>query len=162
MLMMKFAQISRKEMQARCCATIAALLFVITTSSYAAAQLHESESVVSPNPEEQEALDIVSQRIAGYNSHDIEAFLAAHAEQVQIFEFPERKIGVGRAHLKSIFAPQFELGKGHVEVLGQFAIGNRVVSHEHITVDGIVERLVTVYTVEKGVITSFRLIESSN
>ena len=149
-------------MQARRCSTIAVLLFVIAASSGAAAQSSESEDVVAPNSEEQKALDIVAQRISGYNSHDIEVFLAAHAEQVQIYEFPERKIGVGRAHLKRIFAPQFELGKGHVEVLGQFAIGNRVVSHEYVTVDRIVERLVTVYTVEKGVITSFRLIESSD
>jgi hypothetical protein len=160
--MMRSAQIGRKEMQSRRCATIAAFLFVAITSSCAAAQPHESGNVVSPNLEEQEALRVVAQRIAGYNSHDIAVFLAAHAEQVQIYEFPERKIGVGRAHLKRIFAPQFELGKGHVEVLGQFAIGNRVVSRENITVDQIVERLVTVYTVEKGVITSFRLIESSN
>ena len=159
---MKFAQVRRKEVQARRCSTIAVLLFVIATSSDAAAQSSESEVVVSPNSEEQKALDIVAQRISGYNSHDIEVFLAAHAEQVQIYEFPERKIGVGRAHLKRIFAPQFELGKGHVEVLGQFAIGNRVVSHEYITVDRIAERLVIVYTVEQGVITSFRLIESGN
>jgi hypothetical protein len=160
--MMRSAKISRKEMQARRCATIATLLFVVITSSFAAAQPNESDSIVSRNSEEQEAIRIVGQRIAGYNSHDIAVFLAAHAEQVQIYEFPERKIGVGRAHLKLIFAPQFELGKGHVEVLGQYAIGNRVVSRENITVDQMVERLVTVYTVEKGVITSFRLIESSD
>jgi len=149
-------------MQVRRCSTIAVLLFVIATSSGATAQSSESEDVDSPNSEEQKALDIVAQRIAGYNSHDIEVFLAAHAEQVQIYEFTERKIGVGRAHLKRIFAPQFELGKGHVEVLGQFAIGNKVVSHEYITVDRTADRLVTVYTVEHGVITSFRLIESGN
>lgn len=157
---MRLAQFKIEKLQARRCIIIVALQFVISGS--ATAELVESESAVTPSAVEQEALEKVAQRIAGYNSHDIEVFLAAHAEDVQIYEFPDEKIGVGRAHLRRIFGPQFESGIGHIEVPHQIAIGNRIVSYEFITIGQEIERLVTVYTVENGGITSLRLIESND
>ena len=157
---MKFAQFRMERTQARQCIIATAFLFVISAS--ASAEPKGPETVDSPSADEQEALNTVSQRTTGYNSHDIVAFLAAHSEEVQIYEFPDRKIGVGRAHLKRIFGPQFERGKDHVEVLRQIAIGNRVVSYENISIDQEIERLAAVYTVEHGEITSLRLIESND
>lgn len=149
-------------MQNRQCVIIAAVLLGLVATSGAVAEREETgRRVNSASHEEQAALNCVAQRIAGYNAHDIDAFLAAHAEQVRIYEFPEKEIGQGRAHLKRIFEPQFDREQGHVEVMGQFVIGNKVVSYEHVTVGQHVERLVTVYTVENGVIASFRLIESN-
>ena len=112
------------------------------------------------NPEKSNALDVVALRIAAYNSHDIDSFLAAHAEQVRIYEYPDKKIGEGRAHLKRIFEPQFAEGLGSVDVKGQFVIGNNVASHEVVTVDGRIENLVIIYTVENSEIVSYRLLES--
>ncbi len=155
---MEIAQFRIGKIQKRRCSIFAALLFVLPTVGSAESDGPETSS--TPSAVEQAALDKVAQRIAGYNSHDIDAFLAAHAEEVQIYEYPDRKIGVGREHLQRIFGPQFALGQGHVEVQQQIAIGNRVISYEYATIDQEVERLVVVYTVENGEITSFRLIES--
>lgn len=141
---------------------IAALLLSMVAGRGAVADERNPEADLVLSESGQVALDAVARRIAGYNAHDIEAFLAAHAEQVGIYEFPEQQIGVGHAHLRWIFTPQFERGLGHVEVLGQFVIGNRVISHEYITIGDEIERLVTVYTVTDGLISSFRLIEAEN
>ena len=132
------------------------LVFLVASLSMAAAGVYAEPR----NPEKSNALDVVALRIAAYNSHDIDSFLAAHAEQVQIYEYPDKKIGEGRAHLRRIFEPQFAEGLGSVDVKGQFVIGNNVVSHEIVTVEGRIENLVIIYTVENGEITSFRLLES--
>ena len=132
------------------------LVFLVASLNMAAAGVYAEPS----NPEKSNALDVVALRIAAYNSHDIDSFLAAHAEQVQIYEYPDKKIGEGRAHLRRIFEPQFAEGLGSVDVKGQFVVGNNVASHEVVTVDGRIENLVIIYTVENGEITSYRLLES--
>ena len=132
------------------------LVFLVASLSMAAAGVYAEPS----NLEKSNALDVVALRIVAYNSHDIDSFLAAHAEQVQIYEYPDKKIGEGRAHLRRIFEPQFAQGLGSVDVKGQFVIGNKVASHEVVTVDGRIENLVIIYTVENGEIVSYRLLES--
>lgn len=111
------------------------------------------------NSAEQAMLDVVAKRISAYNAHNIQQFLAAHDEDVGIYEYPERLIGEGRSHLQRIFAPQFARGEGAVEVVMQRVLGNRVVSEEYATVDGETEHLIIIYTIENGRITSLRLIE---
>lgn len=133
--------------------TTLSTLFLPACASERAADAKTNDAVA------QAALAAVARRINGYNAHDLPAFLAAHAEDVDIIEYPDQQIGIGHKHLTFVFADQFERGHGHIEVLHQITVGNRVISHEHITVDERVERLVIVYTVEAGLITSFRLIE---
>lgn len=108
---------------------------------------------------EQRALAVVARRIDAYNAHDIETFLLAHAEDVQIIEYPDKRIGTGRSHLEWIFGPQFEQGLGSIEILYQTAIGNTIISHERISIGDDIETLVAIYTVENSVIVAVRLIE---
>jgi len=126
------------------------------------AQQSEFRPPIMSNPEEVAVLNVVALRIAAYNAHNIESFVTAHAENVQIYEFPEKKIGEGRAHLKRIFGPQFARGAGLIQVKGQFVIGDKVVSQELVTIDNVTERIIAIYTVENGVINSVRLIESED
>lgn len=126
------------------------------------AQQSEFRAPIMSNPEEVAVLNVVALRIAAYNAHNIESFVTAHAENVQIYEFPEKKVGEGRAHLKRIFEPQFARGAGLIQVKGQFVIGDKVVSQELVTVDNVSERIIAIYTVENGVIHSVRLIESED
>ncbi|MEL6868879.1 MAG: nuclear transport factor 2 family protein [Pseudomonadota bacterium] len=122
--------------------------------------VHASENAVAASDAaDKQALAAVGKRIAGYNAHDLHAFLAAHAEQVAIYEYPDKRIGTGREHLEFVFADQFASSQGHIDVLHQIVVGNRVISHEHITIGARVEQLVVVYTVDQGLITAFRLIE---
>lgn len=143
--------VQKSAMISRLCAI--AILFLAQPLVQATASVDDAGDI------DQRALAAVAKRISGYNAHDLDAFLAAHAEQVAIFEYPEKRIGTGRDHLEFVFADQFARGHGYIEVLHQIVVGNRVISHEHITIDTRVERLVVVYTVEAGAISAFRLIE---
>jgi hypothetical protein len=111
------------------------------------------------SPEERAALDIVARRIAAYNAHDIEAFLATYDEKVRIYIFPERFLGEGRERMRRIFGPQFAKGDGTVKVVGQYVLENKVVSDEIVTISGAVEHNIAVYTISGGLISEVRLIE---
>ncbi|MEO0575300.1 MAG: nuclear transport factor 2 family protein [Pseudomonadota bacterium] len=133
-------------------------LLLLTAALTVASAADEDDSLNSTDTEQQ-MIAAVTRRIDGYNAHDLDAFLEAHAHDVDIIEYPDKRIGVGRAHLAFVFADQFDRNEGHINVLHQIVIGNRVISHEHITTASRIEELVIVYTVEQGLITSFRLIE---
>lgn len=140
---------------------IGSVVTMLGLTIYAAAYAQQSASHpdVDLTENERNALAVVARRIDAYDAHDIEAFLLAHAEDVQIVGFPERKIGEGRSHLEWIFGPQFERGLGAIEVLSQSVIDHTVVSHERIRIGEKVERLVAIYTIENDVIASVLLIE---
>ncbi|MFK7831271.1 MAG: nuclear transport factor 2 family protein [Congregibacter sp.] len=110
---------------------------------------------------EEAALAAVAQRIDGYNQHNVDAYLAAHDVDLEIYEYPDKSIGKGRAHLKKIFGPMLEKGVGRIVVNYQTAVGNKVVSDEHVSYGGPgLQHIVAIYTVEDGLIVSVRLVES--
>ena len=105
-------------------------------------------------------LAVVAKRIDGFNNHDLDAYLAAHHEDVLIFEYPDIAIGKGRSHLKRIFGPLFDQKIGSIEVQHQVAIADVVVSEEFVNYGGDVSlHIVAIYSVENGMISSFRLVE---
>lgn len=108
---------------------------------------------------ERAALDIVNRRIEAYNAHDIEGFLAAYDENVRIYIFPEKFLGEGRERMRRIFGSQFARGDGTVKVLGQYVLENKVVSDEMVTIGGVAEHNIAVYTIANGLIAEVRLIE---
>ena len=125
--------------------------------------VHAEDASVSKDPTaiEKAALTIVAKRIDGYNNHDVDAYLAAHDEDLEIYEYPEKSIGHGRSHLKKIFGPMLEQGKGKIIVIHQTAIGNTVISVEYVGFGGPdLQHIVAIYTVENGLIKTVRLVES--
>jgi hypothetical protein len=118
-----------------------------------------SQSAHTATPAEQAALDVVNKRIAAYNAHDIDAFIATYAENVRIIVYPERVLGTGRERMRGIFGPQFAKGEGVIKVEGQHVLENTVVSAEDITIGARNDRNIAVYTIRDGLIAEVRLIE---
>ena len=127
------------------------------------ASVHADDAGVNKEPTaiEKAALAVVAKRIDGYKNHDVDAYLAAHDEDLEIYEYPTKSIGHGRSHLKKIFGPMLEQGIGTIIVKHQSAIGNTVVSEEYVGYGGPeLQHIVAIYTVENGLITTVRLVES--
>lgn len=104
----------------------------------------------------------VNTRIENYNRHDFEGFLQAHAENVEIYSYPQRLLGTGRAHLRNVLAGRFNDRAVQVEVLSQIVFDRFVVSDEIIRDKGSnnqIEHYVAVYEVVDDQIVSLRLIE---
>lgn len=104
----------------------------------------------------------VDNRIGSYNRHDLEGFLQAHAENVEIYSYPQRLLGTGRAHLRNVLAGRFNDRAVQVEVLSQIVFDRFVVSDEVIHETGSdtqIEHYVAIYEVMDDQIVSLRLIE---
>ena len=115
--------------------------------------------VANVSAAERSALSAVARSIDGFNAHDLDAYLAAFAEDVGVYVFPDLQRGAERAHLERIFGPSFERGEGAIEVRGQWVTGNVVVTDEVMSGGGASERIIVIHTVEDGVISEYRLIE---
>ena len=131
------------------------VFFGCLTPAIDAASAGESAKV---DPSDAAVAQAVQRRIDAFNNHDLDGYLAAHKADVQIYRYPDRLLGTGRAHLKNIFEPTFVAKKGRVKVLGQFVMGQTVVSREHLTTKDRSEQLIAIYTVADGKIASLRLI----
>jgi hypothetical protein len=112
------------------------------------------------NPADQAALDLINKRIAAYNAHDMEAFLATYDEGVRIFSYPDRLLGVGRDRMRGIFGPQFARGEGKITVLGQHVLAGRVVSDEDNMIGTREDHAIAIYTLRDGLIAEVRLLET--
>jgi hypothetical protein len=116
-------------------------------------------TATSAETTEQAALALVNKRMAAYNAHDIEAFLATYAPKVRIYIYPERFLGEGRERMRRLFGPQFARGDGKVVVLDQHVVDDKVVNVEDVTIADSRERNISIYTIKDGAIAEVRLIE---
>ncbi|MFJ8045548.1 nuclear transport factor 2 family protein [Kitasatospora sp. NPDC096147] len=72
---------------------------------------------------------VVERQLTAYNAHDLDAFLATYAEQVEV----NRRGGDplrGREALREVYGPQFAAGRCRAEILGRLTEGDWVVDHE--------------------------------
>ena len=75
-------------------------------------------------------LEVVNERMSAYNRHDLDAFLATYADGVAVFTYPNRSLGKGKAHMRSIFEPMFKKGAAQVVIHHQVVKDSFVVNHE--------------------------------
>ena len=103
-------------------------------------------------------LEVVNARMSAYNNHDLDAFLTVYAEGVEIYTYPDRSLGGGVDHLRSIFAPMFEKGDVQVTLEHQIAKDGYVVNHEMVTEGETTTEYVSIYEVRDGLIHSVRFV----
>ncbi len=109
---------------------------------------------------EERALEAAAARNAAVNANDIEAFLSAYAPDVRVYQYPDKLLGSGVDRMRMLFEGIFQDEGAAVTVHGQWALGPVVTSRETLTLYGVSEDLISVYTVDgAGRITEVRLIE---
>lgn len=104
------------------------------------------------------ALEVVNQRMAAYNRHDLGAFLDTYSEGVEIFTYPDRSLGKGKDHMRSLFEPMFEEGRVQVTLHHQIAKDGYVVNHETVSDGDTATEYVSIYEVRDGKIQSVRFV----
>lgn len=77
--------------------------------------------------------DIIQAQLEAYNARDVDAFLALHAEDAQLFALPENKlIAAGQAQLRERYSQRFSNPELHATVVQRIVRGNYVIDHEEI------------------------------
>ena len=77
---------------------------------------------------------LVQQQLNAYNLRNIDAFLEPYADSVEIYFFPDRLIGKGKATMRNNYEMMFSQFKDlHCEVTKRMLQGNTVIDHEAVT-----------------------------
>ena len=106
-----------------------------------------------------DTLSVVNERMNAYNNHDLKRFLLTYADDIQVYDYPDKPIGKpGKAHIKGIFKPLFEEGIISVKIHHQITQGNYVINHETVTHNGKDTKYVSIYEVTDGLIASVRFV----
>ena len=95
-------------------------------------------------------LSLVEQQLNAYNARSIDAFLAAYADDAELYQFPDKLIGKGKDAMRKAYAAVFYSAPNlHCEVKDRIMHGNTIIDYETITgigkskVDG-----VSIYQIE--------------
>lgn len=97
---------------------------------------------------------VVQRQLDAYNARDVEAIVAAYADDAQQFEHPAKLLARGSAELRARFALRFQDPRLHARLVRRMVAGHVVVDHEEITAtfpEGPGQReLVAIYEVQEG------------
>ena len=103
-------------------------------------------------------LSTLKRRHAAYNTHNLDAFLAVHASDIAVYTFPDRLLGSGHDHLTMLFAPRFEEGVVHVDLVSSIDADPFLVVEETVDYRTHTTRYVAVYEIRDGFIQSVRFL----
>lgn len=137
-------------------ATVTLLALLLQSCQPQAADLGDTEA--SSERANHSPLEIVNLRMQAYNEHDLDLFLSTYAEDVKIFTYPDRSLGGGKKHIKSIFEEMFREGSVRVDIHHQIAKDSYVINHETVVSGDEETEYVSIYEVRKGLIRSVRFV----
>jgi hypothetical protein len=113
--------------------------------------------VAAPPSRSQSPESVVLRQLEAYNAHDVEAFTAFYAEDVELVDFPAAlREPKGKAGLKAFYAKRFKDNPDlHASAKDQILSGPYVIHREKVT--GLADRkgpleVVVVYLVKDGLI----------
>lgn len=99
-------------------------------------------------------LEVVNKRMNYFNKHNYTDFIKLYNTNVEVYTYPDKLMGKGSDRLSSIFKADFESKLVSVKVVNQMNNGPYVINHEIVTNDGKETKYISIYKVEKGLISS--------
>lgn len=96
-------------------------------------------------------VDLVQQQLNAYNAHDLEAFLAPYAEDVEIYQFPNTLLSKGKEQMRKDYLFITKVPKLFCRLQNRVVQGNMVIDHEEVSGFGPKPvHAVAIYLIEKG------------
>ena len=125
------------------------VLLIFTTSLVISS--HSWSKELSP-------IEVVNKRMEAYNNHNFNGLIDLYAANISIYTYPDSKLAEGKENLESIFKPLFAEGKVKVKIVKQIENGSYVVNEEIVSYPNENKKYVSIYKVEKGLITEVRFV----
>lgn len=97
--------------------------------------------------------DLAQRQLNAYNAHDIEAFLEPYADDIELYDLPNKLISKGKDAMRQDYGKIFTNAPAlHCELVNRMVVGNTVVDHERVTVvaDKAPTEAVAIYKIENG------------
>lgn len=99
---------------------------------------------------------LAERQLAAYNARDLDAFSACFAEDVEVYDFPGVLAIKGQNAFRARYAERFKSEGLEAIVVHRAVIGERVIDHERVWLNGRAAgdptELVVIYTVRDGLI----------
>ena len=107
----------------------------------------KSDSLIMNTPEM-----LVQQQLNAYNAHDLEAFLAYYAEDIELATIPPSgDITHGKNNIRKTYGVIERTPHLHCKILNRIVEGNMIIDHEEITTgNGKTFTSIVIYIIEKG------------
>ncbi|MFY7671631.1 amidohydrolase family protein [Tenacibaculum sp. MEBiC06402] len=103
--------------------------------------------IIKDTPEQ-----LVQRQVNGYNAGDIDAFLEPYSDDFEIYDYPNKLKGKGKANFKGGYAKLFKTYPNlHCEIVKRMVLGNKVIDYERIT--GISDKpieAIAIYEIKNG------------
>lgn len=112
-----------------------------------------SQAIVKPADVTPE--NLVQKQLEAYNARDIDAFLATYADDVELYDLPDKLISKGKEAMRKEYGAFFNKAKSlHCEIVNRIVLNNTVIDHEKVTVNPQkpASQTVAIYKVENGLI----------
>ncbi|MCJ8274559.1 MAG: amidohydrolase family protein, partial [Psychrosphaera sp.] len=91
--------------------------------------LHTPASLIVPTPEQ-----LAQQQLNAYNMRDLEAFLAPYADDVEVYQFPNKLNYKGKDKMRKTYKGMFErVTDLHCELIKRIVFGNTIIDQERVT-----------------------------
>jgi len=76
---------------------------------------------------------VVQRQLDAFNARDLDALLAAYAEDARMFEHPSKLLASGTAAFRERYAARFQEPNLHATLLNRTVMGHIVIDHEEVT-----------------------------
>ncbi len=98
---------------------------------------------------------LAQQQLNGYNAHDIDAFLAPYADDVEIYDLSGKLLMKGKAEMRKNYSGLLKMPGLHCRLVNRIVQDETVIDHEEITANSMKKPLygIAVYVTAKGKIT---------
>lgn len=97
--------------------------------------------------------DLAQRQLNAYNARDIDAFLEPYADDVELYNLPDKLIGKGKDAMRKQYAGMFARTPVlHCQLVNRMVVGNTVVDHERVTfaADKAPTEAIAIYKIENG------------
>lgn len=106
----------------------------------------DPDTLVSDSPEV-----LVQRQLNAYNFRNMDAFLEPYADDVELYEFPNKLLGKGKEQMRTDYSKLFAAVPDlHCQILGRTVKGNIVIDHERVRVGGKYFESMVTYQIENA------------
>jgi hypothetical protein len=79
-------------------------------------------------------LDLVERQLKAYNAKNIDAFLEPYADDVELYEFPDKMVSKGKDAMRKDYEGMFKnIANLHCDIVGRIVQGNIIIDKESIS-----------------------------
>lgn len=113
------------------------------------------DSLIAETP-----IALAQRQLNAYNFRNIEAFLEPYAEDVELYDFPNKLFSKGKDEMRKNYAGMFENTPDlHCELVGRLVRGNVVIDQERVRIRGKYFEAIAIYHIENNKIKRVYFIE---